>query len=96
MNKNNQGKKREKRLFSIEVLHHCSFSRKKTPRECYPLLAILAMLPGTLGLFLALLEVSRKGAQLHFAVRVGHCLDADVIPVTNYQIEIRASLVQDV
>ena len=51
------------------------------------------MLHGLLSLFLALFGVSRIGAQLYFAVRAGQPSDADVISVTNYPIEIRASLV---
>lgn len=58
------------------------------------MLTILAVLSGTLGLFWALFGVSRNGAQLNFAVRVGHPSVADVIAVKNYQIEIHASLVQ--
>lgn len=95
MNKNNQGKK-ERRGCSVLKCYIIVGFQEKTPRECYPRLAILAMLPETLELFLALFGVSRNGAQLHFAVRAGHPLDANVIPVTNYQIEIHASLVQDV
>lgn len=95
MNKNNQGKK-ERRGCSVLKCYIIVRFQEKTPRECYPRLVILAVLPETLGLFLALFGVSRNGAQLHFAVRAGHPLDANVIPVTNYQIEIHASLVQDV
>lgn len=88
MNKNNQEKKGRRGCSVLKCYIIVAFPEKNTQG-----VLALATLPGTLGLFLALFGVSRKGAQLHFAVRVGHCLDADVIPVTNYQIEIHASLV---
>lgn len=93
MSKNKQGEKREKELFSTEALYNYRFTGKKTPSGALPLAAEPCPAPWPLSLFLALFWVPRIGAQMYFAVMASHHPDVNVLPMTNYPIEICALLV---
>lgn len=96
MNKNKQEKKGRRRCSVPKCYIIIDFLEKMLggalPQAAEPCCAP----PGPFSLFVAIFGVAGIGAQLCFAVRAGHPPDADVIPVTNYPIEIHASLVQDV
>lgn len=74
------GEKREKGLFGTEVCYITVGFPEKNNQGVLPLAGNPCLAPWDTW---AIFGVSRNGAQLHFAVRVGHHLDTDVIPVTN-------------